>query len=56
MMIKKKSLLVALISSAVISIVLILTLVGYIAYLEIKSDETRRESDALLKKIDSARR
>ena len=42
MLIKKKSLIVAFISSIVIALVLILTLAGYFIYLEFKAEEFRR--------------
>ncbi|MDD5428856.1 MAG: hypothetical protein PHI58_06470 [Candidatus Omnitrophica bacterium] len=41
MLIKKKSLIVSFFSSLTIAIVLVLTLVGYIAYLEIKNKELK---------------
>ncbi|MDD5427728.1 MAG: hypothetical protein PHI58_00635, partial [Candidatus Omnitrophica bacterium] len=41
MLIKKKSLIVSFFSSLTIPIVLVLTLVGYIAYLEIKNKELK---------------
>ncbi|MFA5143108.1 MAG: hypothetical protein WC522_02905 [Candidatus Omnitrophota bacterium] len=39
MIIKKKSIIVALVSSLVLMIVLVLTLVSYVVYLEIKNRE-----------------
>ena len=39
MLLKKKSRIVTLVSGLVLSCVLILTLVGYIAYIEIKNEE-----------------
>lgn len=48
MLIKKKSLLVSLVSSFVIALVLILTLVGYFVYIELKGEEFRRKYQDLL--------
>ena len=42
MIIKRKSLIVAVLSSIVVSLVLVLTLVGYAAYTELKGREFRR--------------
>lgn len=42
MMLKKKSLVVTMISGFVLSCVLILTLVGYAAYIELKNEESKR--------------
>lgn len=53
MIIKKKSLIVALISSVVISSVLILTLVGYVVYIELKGEEFRRSYLELLHKANA---
>ena len=50
MLIKRKSLIVALVSSAVIALVLILTLVGYYIYLELKGEEFKRYYEELLGK------
>lgn len=50
MLIKKKNLIVALVSSIVIALVLILTLVGYYIYLEFKGEEFRRYYQELLGK------
>ena len=50
MLIKKKSLIVALVSSLVLALVLVLTLVGYFIYLEFKADEFRRRYQDLLGK------
>ena len=47
-LIKKKSLIVGLISSIIIALVLILTLVGYFIYLEFKAEEFRRHYQELL--------
>ncbi|MDP2912605.1 MAG: FxLYD domain-containing protein [Candidatus Omnitrophota bacterium] len=52
-MIKKKSLIVALVSSFVIAYVLILTLIGYIAYIEIRSRELKRQYQHNLRKVNS---
>ena len=41
MLLKKKSLIVTLVSGFVLSCVLILTLVGYIAYIEIRNEESK---------------
>ncbi len=49
--IKKKSLIVALVSSFVISLVLVLTLIGYLAYIEIRGKEFERSYQALLQKV-----
>lgn len=53
MIIKQKSLVVALISSFVISLVLALTLVGYLAYIEIKGEEFKRRYHELLQKANA---
>lgn len=50
MLIKKKSLIVALVSSLVLALVLVLTLVGYFIYLEFKADEFKRRYQDLLGK------
>ena len=50
MIIKKKSLIVGLVSSVVIALVLIMTLVGYFIYLEFKSREFGRVYQELLGK------
>lgn len=50
MLIKKKSVIVALVSSLVIALVLILTLVGCFAYLEFKGEEFKRYYSELLLK------
>jgi hypothetical protein len=49
-LIKRKSLIVAFVSSVVIALVLILTLVGYYIYLEFKAEEFRRHYQDLLNK------
>jgi hypothetical protein len=51
--IKKKSLLVALLSSIIICGVLILTLVGYLFYLELKDNELKNVYQSLLSKVNS---
>jgi len=53
MIIKKKSLIVALISSFIISCVLVLTLIGYIVYLELKDKELKRSYQYLLQKVNA---
>ncbi len=50
MIIKRKSLIVGLVSSVVIALVLIMTLVGYFIYLEFKSREFGRVYQELLEK------
>ncbi|MBN2453504.1 MAG: hypothetical protein JXB40_04505 [Candidatus Omnitrophica bacterium] len=50
MMIKKKSIAVAVISSLVISLVLIVNLAGYLIYLELKEAETEKAYQILLHK------
>jgi hypothetical protein len=50
MIIKRKSLIVGLVSSVVIALVLIVTLVGYFIYLEFKSGEFSRVYQELLEK------
>jgi|GEM_PF-1207397 hypothetical protein len=52
-LIKKKSLVVALISSFIICCVLVLTLVGYIAYMELKDNELKSAYHGLLDKINA---
>ena len=41
MLLKKKSLIVTLVSVLVLSCVLVLTLIGYMAYVEIKNEESK---------------
>lgn len=48
MLIKKKSLVVALVSSIVIALVMILTLAGYFIYLELKAEEFKLRYQELL--------
>lgn len=52
MLIKKKSLVVAIISSFIICVVLILTLVGYVVYLEIRDKELQSAYIQLLQKVN----
>ncbi len=51
--IKAKSLIVSVISSLVIAAVLVLTLVGYLVYIEFKGEEFRRIYEAQLQKISA---
>lgn len=53
MLIKQKSLIVALVSSFVIVLVLVLTLIGYLAYIELKGEEHKRDYQKLLQKINA---
>lgn len=53
MIIKKKSLIVALVSSFVIASVLVWTLIGYIIYLEFKDEESRRMYHGILEKLSA---
>ncbi|MCM8761679.1 MAG: hypothetical protein NC938_01020 [Candidatus Omnitrophica bacterium] len=53
MIVKKKSLVVALVSSLVICLVLVLTLVGYAVYLELKEDELNNAYQAMLHKVNA---
>jgi hypothetical protein len=53
MIIKKKSLIVAVVSSFIISCVLVLTLAGYIIYLEWKDKELRTAYEQLMKKVNA---
>lgn len=50
MLVKKKSLIVALVSSFVIALVLVLTLAGYFVYLEFKGEEFKRYYQELLQR------
>lgn len=50
---KKKSLVVALISSAVICVVMVVNLAGYLIYLEIKSDELNKSYYHQLHKLNA---
>lgn len=51
MLIKRKSLLVIFISSIVVCIVLVLTLVAYLIYIEFKREESRRSYNDMLKRV-----
>ncbi len=53
MIIKKKSLIVALVSGSVISLVLVLTLVGYAAYLELKNKNSIKAYECMLEKLNA---
>jgi len=53
MLIKQKSLVVALVSSFVIALVLILTLVAHIIYIELRGEEFKRSYQDLLAKVNS---
>ena len=52
-LIKKKSLVVALISSFVISLVLVMTLIGYAVYLELKDEELKQSYNIMLEKVNA---
>jgi len=51
--IKQKSLIVALVSSLIISLVLVLTLVGYLIYIELRANELQRVYQEALAKINA---
>ena len=53
MLIKKKSLVVIFLSGLVIASVLVLTLVGYVIYVEFKSEDFRRSYQDLLQKLNA---
>ncbi len=53
MLIKKKSLIVALVSSFVISAVLVSTFIGYVIYIEIKGEEFKRSYEVLLQRANA---
>lgn len=53
MILKKKSLIVALVSGFVLSCVLILTLIGYIAYIELKNEESKRSYQYSLGRLNA---
>jgi hypothetical protein len=53
MLIKKKSLIVATVSGMIICCVLVLTLIGYIAYLELKNRELANRYDEMLQKVNA---
>lgn len=50
MIMKQKSLIVAIISGIIISLVMILTLVGYLIYIELRGEEFKRSYHALFEK------
>ena len=52
-MIKKKSLIVALISSFVICLVLIVNLIGYLIYTQLKHDELNSAYKASLQRVNA---
>ena len=51
MQIKKKSLIVALVSGLVVALVLVLTLIGYVICIELKAEESKRSYQDILRKI-----
>lgn len=51
MILKKKSLIVVLASGFIVSAVLVLTLIGYVVYTEIKGEEFKRSYHNHLEKI-----
>jgi len=51
MILKRKSLVVALVSSLVVASVMVLTLVGYLVYLELKDEELKRTYQHLLANV-----
>lgn len=51
MLIKQKSMVVALTTGCIISAVLILTLIGYAAYTKIKADDFKRHYEESLRKV-----
>ena len=53
MLLKKKSLIVTFVSVLVLSCVLILTLVGYIAYIELKNEESKISYQYLLNRLNA---
>jgi len=53
MLVKKKSVIVALISGFVLSCVLILTLVGYVAYTELKNEESKISYRRMLGRLNA---
>lgn len=55
MILKEKSLIVALVSGFIISAVLVFTLIGYLAYIELKGEESRRAYRELFRKIHTGR-
>ena len=53
MLIKKKSLVVALISSLVICLVLVVNLIGYLIYLELKNKDLDKAYHAMLQRVNA---
>jgi hypothetical protein len=53
MLMKRKSLIVTLVSSFVISLVLVVTLIGYLAYIELKSEEFKRSYHHLMQGVNA---
>lgn len=53
MLLKKKSIIVTFVSGFVLSCVLILTLVGYIAYIELKGEESKRSYQFMLGRVNA---
>jgi hypothetical protein len=53
MLIKQKSLVVAVVSSFVISLVLVFTLIGYLVYIELKGEEFNASYERLLQKVNA---
>ena len=53
MLLKRKSFAVTLVSGFVLSCVLILTLVGYVAYIELKNEESKRLYQYSLDKLNA---
>lgn len=53
MIMKRKSLIVALISSLVVSLVLVVNLAGYLIYLELKDDELSKAYRSSLQKVSA---
>ena len=51
MLIKQKSLVVALTSGCIIAAVLILTLIGYVAYTKIRTDNFKRHYETALRDV-----
>lgn len=51
MLIKQKSMVVALTSGCIISAVLVLTLIGYAAYTKIRSNNFQRQYEESLKRL-----
>lgn len=53
MLIKKKSLIVALVSSVVICLVLVINLIGYLIFLEMRDNDLNNAYQALLQKVNA---